>query len=504
MSVFARPGGLSVPFISPERRGTILVLLGFIFAALLIGVVTATGNIMFTGLIVGVVTGVLLLNAVNSVVWIVLVGTLLIAGPFLLFFPLYGRLNWLFSILGFFLSLAAIAHAGTSRKVNQEGAPAYVYLLIAFSVYAIASTTFSVGSLNEGVGAIKRNLQFMGVAMALAFVPIAAKTVRSWVMFFMLLGVMQVPLALYQRIVLVPLRFNLPDRVVPVDIVAGTFEAQLTGGGNNIVMAYFVLLVIAGVICAYRESLLTGVKALALGAIVAIPLTLGETKIVLILLPVAFLAVFMDQIRKRPVVFVVGSMLASGALAALFVVYLTFGNHDDRPMTFEQRLQENIEYNFGNAGYFEGPSLNRSSVVSFWWEKNGVKDPIKTAFGHGLGASFSVPGTDSLGHLNVKYPRYSIDLTGVAAILWDLGIFGFLLYAMAIGGAWFSSRSLVARALPGFDRALCRTLSASIAMLAVLVCASNVMLWAPSMQVLMMSTLGLLAWRWRRGDRVDV
>ena len=501
--MFARLSSFRLLAAAPDRMGNLAILAGFIFAALLVGVVTASGNLMLTGLVVGAVLGVLMLNAVSAVIWIILIGTLFVSGPILLFAPQFTRVTWLFSILGFFLTFAAIIYAGTVRNVELRPAPTFVLIAIGFAVFAISTTFFSDGGFNEGATAIKRNMQFLGLMFAITFVPMKAKAIRSWFGLLMVLALLQVPLALYQRIVLVPLRYNMPNRVVPVDVVAGSFEASMYGGGNSVVMAFFVIVALAAILCAYRERLIAGFWTLLLVCIIAIPLTLGETKIVLVLVPVALFALFIDLAPKRPMLFIIGSMLAALAMAALFYVYIAIQNPDGRTLTFEQRVTENMEYNFGNAGYYDGASLNRSNVVQFWWDKNGSKDPVKTVFGHGLGASFGLPGADAPGHLVIKYPGHGIDLTTMSALLWDVGLFGLLLYLLLFWNAWQYSRRLIKEANPGIDRAMCRTLSASVAMMSLLIIATNVLLFAPSMQVLIMLTFGLLAWRWRHSVRSD-
>lgn len=485
---------------SPQRMSAILVVLGFVVSGLMVGVVTASGNLMLTGLVMGVVTGLLLMSAVETVVWIVLIGALLISGPMVLFYPQYTRITWAFSILGFFLIFAAIVHAGTSRIQTKRPAPAFLTLAIAFAVLTLALLPIMEGTFVEGAGAVKRNYQYLGLLLAMAFVPMKPKSIRAWINFILIVGLLQLPFALYQRVVLVPLRLNLPNRVVPVDVVAGTFEASLWGGGNSNVMALFILIILAGIICLYREKVLSRGKALLLFMAVGLPLGLGETKLVLVLLPVAFVAIFMDLIRKRPMMFALGSTAMAVAMAGLFYVYVAVQNHDSRSMTFEARVQENLDYNFGELGYYDGPSLNRVTAVKFWWDKNGISDPIHTVFGHGLGASFSMPGSDTFGHLNVRYSGHGIDLTGLSTLLWDVGLFGTLLYFLVLWSAWRAARKLAAEALPGYDRALLVTLSAAIAMIGVMVLATSAMFWAPSMQVIMMTTLGLLAWRWRQSD----
>ena len=266
-------------------------------------------------------------------------------------------------------------------------------------------------------------------------------------------------------------------------------------------MAFLILVVLAGLLCAYREGVLNGPKTLALAGVIGIPLGLGETKMVLALLPVALFAVFSDLIRKRPALFAIGAVASAVMMVGLFYVYVSVQNHDTRNMTFEQKVQENIDYNFGELGYYEGPSLNRTTVVKFWWDKNGLDNPVRAAFGYGLGSSYSAPGADNPGFLSFRYSGHIIDLTGVSTLLWELGIFGLILFCLVLLSAWHTSRLLVERADPGLDRAFCRTLSASVIMIAVLFLASSSMFWAPSMETLMMFTFGLIAWRWRYQER---
>jgi hypothetical protein len=499
--VFARTTGPSSSLFTSYRLMPSFVVACFVMAALVSGVVTATGNLMASGLVVGAILGILMLSAVESVIWIVLLGTLLISGPLMLFQPQLTRVTWVFSILGFFLTIAAIAHAGTARLNTRPPQPAFIPLLILFSLCGVVSLFFSEGTSSEAFSAVKRNFQFLGVALALAVVPFSTKTIRHWMLLILLLALAQVPFALYQRIALVPLRINLPNRVVPVDIVAGTFEAAMFGGGNSNIMAFLILVVLAGLVCAYRERVLSGVRTLLLAGATAIPLGLGETKMVLALLPVALFAIFSDLIRKRPALFAIGSLMSGLLLVGLFYVYVAVQNHDTREMTFEQKVQENFDYNFGELGYYEGPSLNRTTVVKFWWDKNGSDNPVRAAFGYGLGSSYSAPGSDNPGFLSFRYSGHTIDLTGVSTLLWDLGAFGLLLFCLILWSAWNTCRLLIERSDPGLDRAFCRTLSASVIMIAVLFLASSAMFWAPSMETLMMFTFGLIAWRWRHQDR---
>jgi hypothetical protein len=356
--------------------------------------------------------------------------------------------------------------------------------------------------IGESFSAVKRYFQYWGLMFVLAAVAFSPRLVRRWLVFMLLLGLAQLPLAIYQRIVLMPRRLNMPDSVVPVDIIAGTFEGSITGGANSNVMAFFLTAVIAGLLCAYRESMIRRSTTWLLLALVAAPLALGETKLVVVLLPAALLVVYADLIRKRPFAFAAGSLAALVAIGALGYSYIVLHSTDGREMTFEQRLDENMEYNVGTRGYYGGASLNRGNVVQFWWHEHGAKDPAGTVFGHGLGSSFGPMGSEQRGHMDRKYPGYAIGLISLSALLWDVGLLGTGLYLMMFLAAFVAAGRLTARASPGLDRAMCRTLQAVVVMMPAMLLALDLHLMAPSLQVLTAFTLGLIAWRWRLGNRL--
>lgn len=485
-------------FTSPQKLQVAITLGGFTLAALAVAVITATGNLVMTGLIIGAVLGVLMLDAAAAVIWIILIGGLLVTGPIVLFQPQYARIGWIFSILGIFLIFAAVAHVARRDTYQLRRNPPFVFYMIFFAVFGVVVSIFAGGGLNEGAAGIRRYHQFLGVMLAMALVPIKPESIKSWLRFLVLLGLIQVPFALYQRLVLVPERMNLPRGVVPVDVVAGTFEAYMYGGGNSNVMALFILVLLAGILSCYREGVVSPWRTLLLAGTIAIPLTLGETKMVLILLPAMMYAVYVDLVRTRPVLFLIGVIFTVLMLMALVYLYVMIQTTDGRPMTFEARLRMNMEYNIGNRGYGDETSLNRSNVVQFWWSKHGPNYPVSALVGHGLGASFWAPDNNAAGHIGLRYPGFLIDLTSVSTLLWDVGIIGLLLYFGVLVSAWFCCRKLIARASPGLDRAICRTLSASVAMMLVFAIASNAAMVAASMQVLLMFTLGLIAWRWRQ------
>lgn len=490
----------SHPALSAHRLAPIVVLVVFLGAAAAGGVVVASGNLVLIGLAVGTIIGTLLLNAAGIVIWTVLVGTLLVAGPLAMHVPALGRIQWIFSVMGFLLIGAAILHAGADRDIRRGPMPAFVILALLFMTYAIAMLTVSDGSLAQAASAIKRYFQYYGLMFALATIAFVPRKVFGWLKFLFALALIQLPFTLYQFFVLVPQRQNMPRSVVPVDIVVGTFEGQIDAGGNSNAMVFFVVLVGAGILALYRESLLKGWKLpVALGLCLA-PLVVGETKTAMVLLPLALLVIFIDNVRRRPAAFAAGTVVASFLTAGLGYLYLVGpAVNDGRVMSLERAIETNLEYNIGTQGYLGNASLNRSNVIPFWWSQHVPRDYPGLVAGHGLGSTAQRTGAmgESGGEMDRKYPGMYIGLTTASALLWDLGVVGFSLYMLMIGAAIVTAIGLVRKAAPGFDRAFCRTLLAGAVLLVPMVFHSDMMIIAPSMQVLTAFLLGLIAWRAR-------
>jgi hypothetical protein len=179
-------------------------------------------------------------------------------------------------------------------------------------------------------------------------------------------------------------------------------------------------------------------------------------------------------------------------------IYLELQATDGRTMSVAERFKESIEYNFGRAGYFGGRGLNRTTVLRYWWEHHGLADPIGTFFGHGLGSSYGAGERVALtGHMHNAHRGQGIGQTGIAAMLWDLGLLGTLLFYGALVSAALAALRLVHRAQPGFDRVLCRTLLGAMAVLCTIPFYTDQILQVPSLEVLAALLIGLVAWRLR-------
>jgi len=485
----------------PDALAVAAIIAAFSTAALFTGYVIALGDPIPIALILGAIAGVALLNAIPLVIWIILVGVLLVGGPVMMFVPALLKASWLFSVLGFFLTAAAILFAAIGRDRFPRRSPSFVFVAILLLALGLVSLLYSGGPLSEGVRATKRYFQFFGLLFILAVVPLPAELIRRWWVFVMGLALVQLPFALFQRIVLVPTREGMPG-VVADDIIVGTMEGSLTGGGASGVMVLLLVFALSFLLAAHREGLL-GLRALVLlSLLVTTPFALGQVNLIVVLLPLALAVTFADLIRRRPLRFVLGIALVLPLLGWLGWLYLTMqAAAGGKPV--DLKLLEIISYNFGDIGYY-GSGLNRTSVYTYWWANQSLSDPVSFFFGHGLGSSFGGMNELNPGHMDAAHSRMFIGLTAASAVLWDLGVVGLaLIVGMYLSAAHHAYRlTLVAR--PGFDRAFCRALHAMSLLLVVMLLYSEGPISLASQEVLSALTLGLIAWRWRsEGRRTD-
>ncbi len=491
-----------LPQLSGERPWLPILMGGaFLAAGVVVGLVVATGDLILMALALGGIAGLLLLNALPIAVWMLLAGVLLINGPVGFFSPGMARVSWLFSLLGIFLAGASVLYAAVGNKHFQRPMPAFIYTAIAFMLVAVLGTFFSQGPLSEIAAGARRHFQFWGVMFLLAVVPFTERQVRGWMLFLVGVALAQLPFTLYQRVVLVPtvLSYDRPG-FVPFDIIVGSFEGSLTGGGASAIMAMFQVLLLFGVFCAWREKLLNGFWTLLLSVGIILPLGLGETKVVIAVIPVILFSAYFDMVAKRPLAFlgmVIATLIAGGVLGYFYFIVQVAG--DLAEVSTADNIRDTIEYNFGTRSYY-ATGLNRITAIPYWFESQSWNNPLHTLFGTGLGSSYGVDGlVPDRGHMFEAHPGMHIDLLAASAILWDFGIVGALLYFGMIFGALRVAFKCLKQAQTSWDRVLCRTLVASLAVTVLMSFYSNSGVLLASHGFLIFLTLGLVAWRYRHG-----
>ena len=427
------------------------------FLALVFGLISVTNNPVFIGLAVGMVLGIFLLSMPKKIIWLVIV--LGLATPALLDMAGHGfsRMLWAISMLALLLWVPGLFYAIRLNPKQEKHVPVFIWVAGFFVIYALFASVINLHSFGEFLGGFKRYFQAFGLMLALATMALTRKDFDAWLKLLLGIALLQLPFALFERFVLVALRGGMAAGGEATDVVAGTMGANLQGGSPNAIMVTFVLIAFAFVFSRWKEKLIDTSRFFLLSFILLTPLVLGETKVVVVMLPILALILLRKDIKKEPLKYLpifIGLLLMTLALGYVYVYYMLDSN-------FVEAFKGIVSYNVGNIGYGK-LLLNRTSVMTFWWGLHSWADPITFMLGHGLGSSYG--SGQAAGHMAQLYPGYGINLTTISSILWDLGLVGLVLYVSIFIVAWVQVGNLWKKTQSPTIKADCMAIQAGIAL----------------------------------------
>lgn len=478
------------PASSDAAKGKGLVFLAVASVALLslaFGLAAVTAEPVVVAMAAALVVGAVLLMNPRWIVDIVFVAGLVGYGLITIWVEGMGsKAVWGISLLSFMLMLLAIFRMVTVLHVAR-GTPGFVWAALGFMVFALVSSLLQLNAPYETLSGFKRYFQGFGILFAFAWLAVGQQDIRRWRWLMLVVALIQLPWAIYQRIVLMPIREglrHLDPFMVPYDVIAGTFGASMLKGGASAEMAAFLIIVLAFLLARWREKLIGMNRILLAAPFLLIPLFLGETKIVVLVLPLTLLILFRREALSRPHI-AVAALLAGGAITiGAGYAYTTLNK-----LTLEEQIQQSFDYNFRDKGH-GGLYLNRTKVLTFWAERQSMANPITPVFGRGLGSTHD----DSGGHLARQYPGYGISLTGAALLLWEQGIVGFFLFILMIYLAWRAAGRLLRTAGLPWLRADAAAIEAVLPLFAIFIFYRSTLFEVLSFQIVFAAILGYLTW----------
>lgn len=463
------------------------------FMALVFGLISVTNSPIYIGLAVGAVLGIFLLTMPKKIIWLVIFMGL--ATPALLDMAGQGfsRMLWAISMLALLLWVPGTFYLIRLNPKQEKHVPLFIWMAVIFVVYALLASVFNLHSFGQLLGGFKRYFQAFGLMMALTAMLLSRKDFDGWLKLLLGIAILQLPFALFERFVLVALRGGMNSGEA-TDIVAGTMGANMKGGSPNSIMAMLVLIAFAFIFARWKEKLIDTKRFFILSFLLLIPLVLGETKIVVVMLPILALVLLRKDIKKEPLKYLPvfgGLLLLTMALAYVYVYYII-------DSSFAETLSVTISYNVGNIGYGE-LLLNRTSALTFWWGLHGWADPISFLLGHGLGSSFG-SGLDA-GYMAQMYPGYGINLTTVSTVLWDLGLLGLFLYCSIFVIAWVQVGNIWKRTQSIKVKADCMALQVGIALTVLFIVYSDTQVNLLVHEIIIAMMLGYAAFLYQEQNR---
>lgn len=459
--------------------------------AILFGLVAVTTSPILVALAAASLVGAALLARPVWLMWLIFVLGLLVVG----IIPIWAegaasKMVWGVSLLGFALLALALFRAVTTKDVTRD-TPGFVWAALAFLLYAVLNGLVHSDNAYEFLGGFKRYFQSIGLLFAFAWLALDEHTVARWRKLFLFVALAQLPWAIYELLRLVPIRegmrFAYPG-MVPIDVVAGTFGANMTEGGANGEMAAFLVIILVFLLAHLRDAGLSKTRFLWLAPIVVTPLFMGETKAVVVMLPLVFLTLYRRELLARPHVALAGLALGTLLTVAAGYAYLSITQKN-----LDKLVADTLSYTV----YEKGPgryTLNRTRVLTFWIREQGLHDPIGAIIGHGLGSAHDGTG----GHMARRYPGYGISLTAASILLWEQGVMGFGMIFAMLALAWREAGRIHRSSRESWVRADAAAIQAILPVFAFYLFYRNALLEGLPFQIVFYALLGYLAWLGRQ------
>ncbi len=369
---------------------------------------------------------------IHKMIWILIVMTMAVSGTVSYFIPATQKILWINVLISFFLLVKIFfCLPGLTHKVRV--APPYI--LICMFIFVISATTSVLINFNfvESLFASKNMFQFWPVPLTFFLLIEKTKFVNNYFKFFIILAVLMPIVTLIQYIV-----FD-----AHYDIITGTFgSSYVIGGGPNAVLSVFVVAQIGSLLALAQKNFLQWKYAfvLSLVSFITIPLTFAKGSVIFLFCMLIFL--FWKDLLKFSIKSYMIALLI--ALMLFFTIYKYYDNSLKQnkmwvkpPSSVSEFINRSIENNFS----FNVNSLNRLTVLTFWWkETKKNRNFINLIFGHGIGSTKRAGY--KIGHIQKKYQDLKIGFTALSSLLWDVGLFGTLVFCCIFLVSFFTAGKL--------------------------------------------------------------
>jgi hypothetical protein len=483
-----------------QARRFILLLLGGVgflcFAALcgaaiaFIGPLAAVGVTAMMGGIVGFFIPLRYLYALT------LISAFLIMGQ-LIYFARIDKALWLPFLLGLTLLVRFPADLMRRKLSSPWQAPfrpqtptLLRVLIIVYFLTLVASTLINRNNFLQIFISSKEYLFLWSVFFIISSGLISPQQLRKTWQLFPWLLVLQFPLVLYQRFVIVPQRAT--QRLgAEWDAVVGAFGGDPNGGGASGAMGIFTVFAMVTAYLLWKNGTMKKKHAWLLLTLGISTLLLSEVKFAVLLLPIAFGIALFKELKARPIaagIAIVFTTIVTGAVLLAYEAQYAgdIPNNGEQKTYFEQLSSSTTDGNFIN---FRTGEMGRGAAIQFWVTQQN--DLVGALIGNGIGASRK--GDLATGTVAKRWP-FNIARSSLAILLWEVGLLGTFAFLALLATSFFTLQKLAAHAqTPPEDKPFLLAASAGVGMLGLAMPYNTDLIYSPQIQILLMLFLGQIA-----------
>lgn len=473
--------------------GSIAIVGTAVLLAVLTGLLIPVAGVFFVAALWAIPAGLTIVFYPQAFYWLMLLLVLVVSGS-VQYFTDISQLQWVASGIGVCLLVSGLLRGARASNNGPARITGIDACLLIFTTTATVSTVMGDGGAAHLAAGLRTYVPFLGLYVYVRFGGVEGSTLRSTIWFLFWVAVLQWPVELYQALVVVPQRAAAAYFGSAWDSVVGTFGGPKFGGGASGSLAVFMVFAMALVLAMWRTQVLSrGIAACAMTAIF-IGIALAETKVVFVLIPVAMAVLFSDEMKRRPMRFILGAMLTAGLLSLLLYFYFMFFWESETKGDVYDALVRRFAYSFDPTFMPASTWPGRMTGLAIWVrEQDFLGDAYHWLVGYGVAAATSV---STIAGPGVAAQRFGLgtDVTGATKLLWEVGALGCLAYLLPLWLAFLSfSRALRSSTLDPLTHAFTQALRASTPVLLLAVLYEVTIVSSPPLQLLALLMYGIAA-----------
>lgn len=462
------------------------------------GMLLGVGQKMLVAPIVGAAAGVILLMMPLS--WML---TLLLAATFIVvgvltFFAKVGFITWLPYSLAGFLYLYFLARTIELHNVGQAALHSMFLWLGTFLIMVVLSSLYADIPPMQWVAIGKSYFAFWSVLLIMAFLPVKEKTIEQLWKVFILVALVQLPVALYQYVVVGGTRVEAGTGDA-WDVVVGTFGGTEEGGGQSAAMGFFQVVMVVFALALWRRALISKMLLFLVLAVAAATIYLAEVKAMLVLMPLAFLVIYRRDLLRRPRELVVGITLIVGFMSVMPLAYnaLHYERQGRRAMTASEFVDSLVSQTDRYVINRASGQMGRITQLDFWAEQNARDISFEFLFGHGIGSTKI--SRLYIGDVARRYYPLPLGNTSASIMLWEVGLLGLAFFVgLLLAGARLAARLARDMRISAFQRAILETSGIGLLLVVVTLPYKHYAIQLSSVQLLIVLMLGQAAYWYSR------
>lgn len=366
--------------------------------------------------------------------WI-LIAAVIVVGSIGYFLPQYNYISYGVGFSGISLLLIAATHF---LSKSHKSLDSISISFIAFIFFLIIPTISNANNPLQVIAFGKNIIQYWGFVplAALGFMPVnsRSKIIRLIIIFI----VIQAVVSIYQAAFIV----DWANRIAGGDSVVGTFGGTPDGGGSSGAQTIFLTVIISIALTTYISKHIKLFHLLIVLAMSLIPISLNETKVFFVLMPIVLIYILLSGFKSHPTRTLQVTLIGISLVVTIFTIYFLFLQHSYTGNDSKSISEYTDRMAGSTSGFYIGKgqdaSKSRLGSIKFWFEEQTNKgNYLQLLVGYGLGASKYggiFPG--NLTSKNGPYYGLKLDRTGLSSLLWDIGILGTFIFFIIFITAW--------------------------------------------------------------------